>query len=100
MAQQYGNQFNQDVQRRGISNQEMMQQRQDPYNQLGQLLGFSRTGRAIPHSGRRSSSAPWGWITWASRISISSSSSRTNLTGAAYKQGGAQAAMPRSQTAG
>ena len=41
MAQQYGNQFNQDVQRRGISNQELMQQRQDPYNQLRQLLGFT-----------------------------------------------------------
>ena len=41
MAQQQANQFQQDTQRRGISTQEMMQQRQDPYNQLSQLLGFA-----------------------------------------------------------
>ena len=41
MAGQYNNQFNQDVTRRGISTGEMMQQRQDPFNQLGQLLGFA-----------------------------------------------------------
>ena len=41
LAQQQANQFQQDTQRRGISNQEMMQQRQDPYNQLSQLLGFA-----------------------------------------------------------
>ena len=35
------NRFNQDMQRRGLSTQEMMMQRQDPYNQLGQLLGFA-----------------------------------------------------------
>ena len=40
-AQQQSNQFNEDLRRRGLSNQEMMQQRQDPYSQLGQLLGLS-----------------------------------------------------------
>ena len=32
LAQQQANQFQQDTQRRGISTQEMMMQRQDPYN--------------------------------------------------------------------
>ena len=41
LAQQQANQFQQDLQRRGLSTQEMMMQRQDPYNQLGQLLGFA-----------------------------------------------------------
>ena len=41
MAQQGNTQFGQDTQRRGIYNQEMMQQRQDPYNQLSQLLGMT-----------------------------------------------------------
>ena len=41
MAAQYGNQFNQDVTRRGISTGETMMQRQDPFNQAGQLLGFA-----------------------------------------------------------
>ena len=40
------NQFNQDVtQRRGISNQEMMQQRQDPFNQAWAASGIRRAGR-------------------------------------------------------
>ena len=41
LAQQQANQFNQDMQRRGLSTQEMMMQRQDPYNQLSQLLSLS-----------------------------------------------------------
>ena len=41
LAQQQANQFNEDMRRRGLSTQEMMQQRQDPYNQLSQLLGLA-----------------------------------------------------------
>ena len=41
LAQQQANQFNEDMRRRGLSTQEQMMQRQDPYNQLSQLLGLA-----------------------------------------------------------
>ena len=41
LAQQQGNQFNEDMRRRQLSTQEMMQQRQDPFQQLSQILGLA-----------------------------------------------------------
>ena len=79
LAQQQGNQFNEDMRRRQLSTQEMMMQRQDPYSQLSQLLGlagqvgnptFGQTQQFGPDGGR---------LPRASGTSISISSRRTRF---------------------
>ena len=92
MAQQQANQFNQDTQRRGISNQEMMQQRQDPYNQLGQLLGFAgQVGN--PSFGQTQQFGPMGVDYMGQQNQHFQQQRQNQFNWGGLLQGGAQAAM-------
>ena len=92
MAQQQSNQFNQDTQRRGISTQEMMQQRQDPYNQLNQLLGFAgQVGN--PSFGQTQQFGPMGVDYMGQRNRYFQQQQQSAFDWAGLASGGAQAAI-------